>query len=147
VTSSGPTRPSLALRDVLLAAALANHAVAQQLGLGLTDLTALDHLLAGGAAGTKDLAELLGIRSPSATALVDRLESEGLVRRTPHPSDRRRVVLEATPQAHERAGAAVAPLLVELDALARDLSADDQRVVADYLHAVRGILRRFGGGS
>lgn len=147
MTPRGPTQPSLALRDVLLAAALANHAIARQLRLGLTDLTALDHLLAGAPAGTRDLAELLGIRSPSATALVDRLEAAGLVRRTSHPSDRRRVVLEATSQAHERAGAAVAPLLVELDALARDLSADDQRVVADYLHAVRGILRRFGGGS
>ncbi len=146
MTASGPAGPSLALRDVLLAAAVANHEIALRLRLGLTDLTALDHLLSGGAAGTRDLAELLGIRSPSATALVDRLETAGLVRRAPHPSDRRRVVVEPTPQAHERTAEAIAPMLVELDGLARSLDAHDQQVVVDYLDGVRGVLRRFGAG-
>lgn len=142
-----PTAPSLALRDVLLAASLANHVIAQRLRLGLTDLTALDHLLAGASGGTRDLAALLGIRSPSATALVDRLAAAGLVRRAAHPSDRRRVVVEATPEAHERAADAVAPLLAELDALAAALSPDEQEVVAHYLRGVGDVLRRFGAAG
>lgn len=38
----------------------------------------------------------LGVTARSVTALVDALESDDLVRRTPHPSDRRATVIELT---------------------------------------------------
>lgn len=50
-----------------------------------------------------DLALALGIDRPNATVLVDDLEDRGLVRRRPHPTDRRAKVVEAT-----RKGKAVA---------------------------------------
>ena len=43
-----------------------------------------------------ELAATLGIDPPNATVLVDELESMGLVRRRPHPTDRRAKVVEAT---------------------------------------------------
>ena len=43
-----------------------------------------------------ELAEALGIERPNATVLVDDLESRGLARRRPHPSDRRARIVEAT---------------------------------------------------
>ena len=43
-----------------------------------------------------DLAATLGIDRPNATALVDDLEAQGLVRRRPHPIDRRTKMVEAT---------------------------------------------------
>jgi DNA-binding MarR family transcriptional regulator len=43
-----------------------------------------------------DLAAALGIDRPNATVLVDDLESQGLVRRRPHPTDRRAKLVEAT---------------------------------------------------
>ena len=43
-----------------------------------------------------ELAAALGIDRPNATVLVDDLESLGLVRRRPHPTDRRAKVVEAT---------------------------------------------------
>src|SRR3954453_3133166 len=43
-----------------------------------------------------ELAAALGIDPPNATVVVDDLESLGLVRRRPHPSDRRAKVVEAT---------------------------------------------------
>lgn len=43
-----------------------------------------------------ELATALGIERPNATALVDELESLGLVRRMPHPTDRRAKLVEAT---------------------------------------------------
>ncbi len=43
-----------------------------------------------------DLAAALGIDRPNATVLVDDLETQGLVRRTPHPTDRRAKLVEAT---------------------------------------------------
>ena len=43
-----------------------------------------------------ELADALGIDRPNATTLVDDLEAQGLVRRTPHPTDRRAKLVEAT---------------------------------------------------
>jgi DNA-binding MarR family transcriptional regulator len=44
----------------------------------------------------REFADAMGIDPPNATAVVDDLESLGLVRRTPHPTDRRAKILEAT---------------------------------------------------
>lgn len=43
-----------------------------------------------------ELAAALGIDRPNATVLVDDLEARGLVRRRPHPTDRRAKLVEAT---------------------------------------------------
>jgi DNA-binding MarR family transcriptional regulator len=45
-----------------------------------------------------ELAALLGIDRPNATVVVDDLEAQGLVQRTPHPTDRRAKLVEATPK-------------------------------------------------
>lgn len=42
------------------------------------------------------LADLELISRPAATRITDRLEEKGLVRRTPHPEDRRSAVAEIT---------------------------------------------------
>jgi DNA-binding MarR family transcriptional regulator len=44
----------------------------------------------------RELAAALGIDPPNATVVVDGLEAMGLVRRRPHPTDRRAKVVEAT---------------------------------------------------
>jgi DNA-binding MarR family transcriptional regulator len=44
----------------------------------------------------RELADALGIDPPNATAVVSELESMGLVRRRPHPTDGRAKLVEAT---------------------------------------------------
>jgi DNA-binding MarR family transcriptional regulator len=51
-----------------------------------------------------ELAGMLGIDPPNATALVADLESQGLVRRKPHPTDGRAKVVEATRKGKQLAG-------------------------------------------
>ena len=46
--------------------------------------------------GMSELASDLGIEAPYATVVVDDLEAQGLVRRLPHPVNRRAKVVEAT---------------------------------------------------
>src|SRR4051812_50160461 len=48
-----------------------------------------------------DLAAALGIDPANATAVVDELESQGLARRRPHPTDRRGQPVEATRHGEE----------------------------------------------
>jgi DNA-binding MarR family transcriptional regulator len=51
----------------------------------------------------RELADALGIDPPNATVVVDDLESLGLVRRRPHPTDRRAKLVEATPEGKDLA--------------------------------------------
>jgi DNA-binding MarR family transcriptional regulator len=135
---------SWALRDLLLSAAVANQEIARRLGLSLSDLTALDHLLAGEPLGTGELAQRLGMRSPSATAVLDRLESAGHVRRVSHPTDRRRVVIEATDGGKARSEDAVQPLIDELDRLAAQLGEQERELVTSFLTQAASVLRSYG---
>jgi DNA-binding MarR family transcriptional regulator len=72
----------------------------------------------------RELAEALGIDPPNATVLVDDLEAQGLVRRGPHPSDRRAKVVEATRKGKELARRADAILATPPPALSA-LGAED----------------------
>jgi DNA-binding MarR family transcriptional regulator len=69
-------------------------------GLGRTDVRALvaimDAARSGRALTAGGLGAAVDLSSASVTALVDRLERVGHVRRTRDPGDRRRVVLEAS---------------------------------------------------
>jgi DNA-binding MarR family transcriptional regulator len=79
------------------------------------------------------LAEALGIDRPNATVVVDNLEAQGLVRRTPHPTDRRAKVVEATRKGRTLARRAD-EILATPPAALRELDADDvaalQRILA-----------------
>lgn len=72
-------------------------------GSGLT--TARVHLLwvlqHAGPSTQRDLAQLCEVTPRNITGLVDGLEESGHVRRTPHPTDRRAVLVELTATAAE----------------------------------------------
>jgi len=138
-----PEEPgALDLRPVTRAAHEANVALARRLGVGLTDVQALDHLLSA-PTSPGELAERLGLRPASVTAVVDRLERAGHVERRPHPDDRRRQVLVATPHAQREAFAALRPLLAELGAAADHMSDAERLAAARYLERVRAALAAF----
>jgi DNA-binding MarR family transcriptional regulator len=96
--------------------------------LSLAKLGALRHLAeAGEPLPLGQLAERIACVKSNVTQLIDRLESDDLVRRVPDPSDRRSVRAEITPQGRERyqAGmdalnAAESDLVAELEMTDRD---------------------------
>lgn len=69
------------------------------------------------------LAAALGIDPPNASALVNELEGQGLVRRSPNPEDRRSTIVEATRSGRKIAERADAIL----DAPPDSLTALDER--------------------
>ena len=125
----------------------ANLAFAARLDLGRSDVAALELLMNEGPLGPVELGDRLGMRSASATALVDRLEAAGHVARVRHPDDRRRVTVVPTEHAREEAGAAIGPLLAGLHAAAARLRADERAVVVGYLEEVAAALRAYAAGT
>jgi DNA-binding MarR family transcriptional regulator len=72
-------------------------AAAERLGLNRTDMTIMDILdQAGGKATAGALAEASHLTTGAITAVVDRLEKKGYVRRAHDKEDRRRVLVELT---------------------------------------------------
>ena len=64
--------------------------------LTVTQLSALTSLRLAGALTPRELAEVERVQPPTMTKIVGKLEERGLVRRTPHPTDGRQVILAAT---------------------------------------------------
>jgi DNA-binding MarR family transcriptional regulator len=133
---------AFAVRQLLLANRDAEQALARHLGLGQNDVTAMEHLLGSPEGlGPMDIAHRLGIRSASATVLVDRLEEAGHVTRGPHSTDRRRTVVRPTPHAREEIVAALRPLIAAVDAAADDLDDAERDAVARFLNSAATRLR------
>jgi DNA-binding MarR family transcriptional regulator len=64
--------------------------------LTVTQLSALTSLRLAGALTPRELADVERVQPPTMTKIVAKLEDRGLVRRTPHPTDGRQVILAAT---------------------------------------------------
>lgn len=80
-------------RQLTVYMAASQAAMAERLGLSLTELKALDLVLEFDALPTGQLGQLLGISWGGATALINRLEAAGYVQRGRHPLDRRGIVI------------------------------------------------------
>lgn len=77
-------------------------AVAERLGLNITDHKALDFACRGGGSVTAgELAELTGLTTGAITGVIDRLEKAGFARRERDPNDRRRIIIRPTSRAQE----------------------------------------------
>ncbi|GGR33072.1 MarR family winged helix-turn-helix transcriptional regulator [Streptomyces netropsis] len=89
---------SIESRRYLAAYVLFNQALADHLGMHPTDVQALSLLTAApGPLTVKQIADMTGLTTGSATRLVDRLERGGYVVRAPDQQDRRRVLVTPVP--------------------------------------------------
>jgi DNA-binding MarR family transcriptional regulator len=136
---------TLALRGLMNASRELLGHVAREAGVNATDMTALDLLDVHGPMGAAELARRLGIRSASATTLIDRLEQSGHVVRVPHPHDRRRVTVVAQPAARAAGLAAWLPAIRSIDEVGSELTDDESRVVERYLTQVSGVMEGIAG--
>ncbi len=87
-----------ALRASQTATDAFDHAVADYVGLDRTAYRCLDILDQEGPMTAGRLAEQARLSPGAMTALLDRLEKRGLARRTRDTKDRRRVLVEVTPE-------------------------------------------------
>jgi DNA-binding MarR family transcriptional regulator len=81
-----------------------HQAVADRLGLHISDLRCLNILLEAGSVPAGEIGERTGLTTGAVTRMVDRLERAGYVRREPDPADRRRVIVSPVPGQIARIG-------------------------------------------
>ncbi|MFC7847663.1 MarR family winged helix-turn-helix transcriptional regulator [Arthrobacter sp. NPDC057388] len=130
-----------ALRDYRASEAAMRRRTRTAMGMGETDLLALRYLLqaeaAGKSVGPKELGARLGVTSASTTTLVDRLVKSGHVRREPHPTDRRALILRPTKGSDDEVRHTLGLMHRRMMDVASSLSADEARVIVDFLHRMQ----------
>ena len=133
-----------ALRDYRAAESAMRRRTREAMSMGETDLLALRYLLEADSRGQqlspKDLAVRLGITSASMTSLIDRLVRSGHVRREPHPTDRRALVLRPTPGSDDEVRKTLGAMHERLISAAGDLSKDEADTVIRFLESIRAAV-------
>lgn len=117
--------------------------ICQLLGINRTDARCLDILEQDGNMSAGDLAQASRLTTGAITAVIDRLERAGYVRRVPDPSDRRRVLVEPTPHAFETANELMVEPMRKLYApMAERYSDDELRLIIEFTRWGREIQER-----
>lgn len=128
------------LRAITVELHLSAGGFAERNGLHPTDLRALISLLDAARAGTPAtpgwLGAQLGLNSAGTTALVDRLERLGHVRRTRDGQDRRRVLIEVSDAAVALGQSFFGPLIEDVLGVADAFDATELATIDRFLRGV-----------
>jgi DNA-binding MarR family transcriptional regulator len=120
-------------RQLSAATILFHQAVADRLGMNVTDHKCADILARTGPITAGELARHTGLTTGAITGVIDRLEGAGFVRRVRDPHDRRRVIVEPVVKRMEQV---IGPLFESMGRAAAELcarySTEELAVIRDF---------------
>lgn len=122
-----------AARDQGISSVLFRNAISRKLGLNVTDSECLSLLSIKGVSTPTELAHFTGLTTGSATAMLDRLEKVGFIKRTPNPNDRRGVLVEIDEKWTQTAGPLVRDVQMAHNELIASYSNEELKTIADFL--------------
>jgi DNA-binding MarR family transcriptional regulator len=125
------------LRQLSAEMQMLSEAHARIVKLNRTDLRALEIMARQGPLSAGELAQRLHLTTGAVTGILDRLEHEGHTHRVRNPSDRRQVVVEQTPHAHQVARNMVLPMVERLHKELRSFSKADLELAARFIETVK----------
>src|SRR5215831_16178756 len=128
-------------RQLSAATIMFHQAVADRLGMNVTDHKCADILERHGPMTAGELAERTGLTTGAITGVIDRLEAAGFVRRARDPGDRRRVVVELDGPKFGQALSVVAEMVADMIAVQADYSDAELATVIEVLGKASAILR------
>lgn len=124
-------------RQLSTATIMFHQAIADRLGLNVTDHKCMDLLLMKGPLTAGELAGLTGLTTGAITAVIDRLEQAGFVRRGDDLDDRRRVVVQAVPKRCREIERLFEPLAATIAELSARYKDEELVVILDFMNRSR----------
>jgi DNA-binding MarR family transcriptional regulator len=112
------------------------------LGLNRTDMRCLDIADQHGRITAGELAREARVTTGALTAVIDRLEEAGLMRRVRDESDRRKVYLEVTDELARRAAPVWEPMSREVGPLLSPYTTEELELFLDLMRRARDVNRR-----
>ncbi len=130
-------------RELSNAVVFFHEAVAAHLGMSMAEWKCLGLLSQHGPSAASRLAELSGFTTGAITGIVDRLERGGYVRREPHLTDRRSVIIHplVVKKLQERVGPIFESLLSAMAAVADRYTAQELAAIATFFSETTEVLR------
>jgi DNA-binding MarR family transcriptional regulator len=125
----------MAFREYTSAVDAVNQIIAERMGINRTDHRVLEIVARRGPMAAGDLAKEGQLTTGAVTAVLDRLEVAGYVKRTRDTEDRRRVLVEETSAGVEKAMRYYQPFMTaSFEAMAK-YSAEELTVIRDFMRA------------
>jgi DNA-binding MarR family transcriptional regulator len=128
------------IRQVLRNASY-EQALADRLGMNVTDLRCLELVIGEPGLSAGRLADEIGLTTGAVTGVLDRLERAGYVERRADPADRRRAVIQPTPAADE-VRAELARMDETFTSVLGRYSAGEQQAIRSFLDATAAAVDR-----
>jgi|SRR5436305_3944270 len=116
--------------------------VSELLGINRTDGRCLDVLEERGQMSAGELATAARLTSGAITSVVDRLERSGYVRRVADPNDRRRVLIEPTPEVFEATRELMHVMAEEGGPMVARYSDEQLEVIVEFTRQSRELQER-----
>jgi DNA-binding MarR family transcriptional regulator len=136
-------RLGMALRQMGIRTVMYHQAVAEKFGMNVTDSRALSSLQLKGRMTAGELADATGLTTGAVTAIIDRLEAAGWVRREADPEDRRKVIIRLLhDDTRDSAMAAhYGPMAERLRAVLSKYNEDELRLLEDFANQAVEFMR------
>lgn len=130
----------LLMRGLGTRSVLYQQKIAVSLGLYNHDFIAVDILRESGPITAGELSKLSGLTTGSVTALVDRLEKAGYVRRENDPNDRRKVIIVPQYEHKEEVKEKYYALHEEMVKLADTYTEDELELITHFLEKANNVI-------
>ncbi len=116
----------------------------EAMSMGENDMVLLRYLLqarqSGRSASPGELARHLGVSTASMTAMIDRLERSGHVRRERHETDRRSIYVVPTERSEEDMRRLLGDMHEQMMDAVVEMTPEESRVVLDMLERLQGVV-------
>jgi DNA-binding MarR family transcriptional regulator len=132
-----------ACREFISAVDVVNQIIAERMGVNRTDHRVMEALNRLGPMTAGDLAEASHLTTGAVTAVVDRLERVGFARRVRDTEDRRRVLIERTPEGNKTGMRYYGPFVNRTFQSMARYSADELAVVRDFLRDAAALSEKY----
>jgi DNA-binding MarR family transcriptional regulator len=120
---------------------------AHSLGVVLTDFKTADILNETGPLTAGELGKITGLSTGSVTALIDRLEQAGFVRREKDPNDRRRVMIVPVKEKHKHIKEYYASLNNDMAELCAQYTEEELSLIIEFIEKTIAIHEKQIQGS
>jgi DNA-binding MarR family transcriptional regulator len=119
---------------------LVKHELTKAAGTSTTELRADSPGVRDAGHGPKQLADFLAMTMPAVTSITTSLVDRGLIERRPDAVDRRRLILELTPDGREVVERVYASFDDAIASATRGMSSELKQQIADGLETITGEL-------
>ena len=119
---------------------LFHQTIADKLKLNATDYKCYDLINQSGSVTAGQLSELTGLTTGSTTALIDRLEKHGYVKRDKDPNDRRHVIIKPIQQSKESNNSIFRSLSSSIADLCYHYNEQELNLILDFITNMDSIM-------